>query len=117
MAIQVNCTTIDFFHPWPEDALTEVATKFLEETKLGGEGEDSEGQKAKVARVFAAAHQEVTVSSSRMLFELKRHNYVTPTNYLELVKSYREPVGLQIGAPATFKSYEDFFSKKMRKKI
>ena len=27
------------------------------------------------------------------------------------------PVGLQIGAPATFKSYEDFFSKKMRKKI
>ena len=27
------------------------------------------------------------------------------------------PVGLQIGAPATIKSYEDFFSKKMRKKI
>ena len=25
-----------------------------------------------------------------MLSELKRHNYVTPTNYLELVKSYRE---------------------------
>ena len=28
-----------------------------------------------------------------------------------------KPVGLQIGAPATIKSYEDFFSKKMRKKI
>jgi len=27
------------------------------------------------------------------------------------------PVGLQIGAPATIKSYEDFFSKNMRKKI
>ena len=27
------------------------------------------------------------------------------------------PVGLQIVAPATIKSYEDFFSKKMRKKI
>ena len=28
-----------------------------------------------------------------------------------------QPVGLQIGAPATIKSYEDFFSKKMRKKV
>ena len=27
------------------------------------------------------------------------------------------PVGLQIVSPATIKSYEDFFSKKMRKKI
>ena len=27
------------------------------------------------------------------------------------------PVGLQIVAPATFKSYEDYFSKKRRKKI
>ena len=28
-----------------------------------------------------------------------------------------KPVGLQIGAPATIKSYEDFFPKKMRRKI
>ena len=27
--------------------------------------------------------------SKRMLFELKRHNYVTPTNYLELVTGYK----------------------------
>jgi dynein heavy chain, axonemal len=25
----VNCTVIDWFHPWPEDALLSVASKFL----------------------------------------------------------------------------------------
>ena len=25
----VNCTVIDWFHPWPEDALLSVANKFL----------------------------------------------------------------------------------------
>ena len=29
----------------------------------------------------------------------------------------RTPVGLQIAAPAIFKSYEDFFSKNTRKQI
>ena len=35
-----------------------------------------------------------------------------------VVARLRKPrVGLQIGTPATFKSFVDFFSKKMRKKI
>ena len=33
------------------------------------------------------------------------------------MQSWVGVVGLQIGAPATIKSYEDFFSKKMRKEI
>lgn len=31
-------------------------------------------------------HTSVVVASDRMLVELKRYNYVTPTNFLELVK-------------------------------
>jgi len=31
----VNCTTIDWFHKWPMDALQEVAMKFLQDSKLG----------------------------------------------------------------------------------
>lgn len=86
----VNCTTIDFFHPWPADALTEVAARFLADTKLG-HGEQAEiALKKKIGRVFAFTHESVSRASEKMLFELKRHNYVTPTNYLELVKSYRE---------------------------
>lgn len=30
----VNCTVIDWFHPWPEDALLSVAAKFLEDVEM-----------------------------------------------------------------------------------
>ena len=42
-----------------------------------------------VASVFVTAHRSVVEMSERMLFEMKRHNYVTPTNYLELVTGYK----------------------------
>ena len=31
----VNCTTIDWFSEWPQDALLEVAEKYLESMELG----------------------------------------------------------------------------------
>lgn len=40
-------------------------------------------------QVFVTAHQSVADVSKQMLQELKRHNYVTPTNYLETVRGYR----------------------------
>ena len=43
----------------------------------------------RISSVFADMHLSVITASSRMLLELKRYNYVTPTNYLELVKGYR----------------------------
>ena len=45
--------------------------------------------KTNVASVFATMHQSVAEISKKMLFEMKRHNYVTPTNYLELVTGYK----------------------------
>lgn len=33
----VNCTTIDWFSEWPQDALLEVAEKYLETMDLGDE--------------------------------------------------------------------------------
>ncbi|GBG32973.1 Dynein heavy chain 2, axonemal [Hondaea fermentalgiana] len=88
----VNCTTIDYFHPWPADALTEVAARFLADSKLGHGEKEEVVLKRRIGRVFAFTHESVTKASEKMLLELKRHNYVTPTNYLELVKSYRELV-------------------------
>ena len=39
--------------------------------------------------MFMIMHRSVSTFSKRMLEELKRHNYVTPTNYLELVSGYK----------------------------
>ncbi|TMS02286.1 Dynein heavy chain 2, axonemal [Larimichthys crocea] len=44
----------------------------------------------KVASIFVTTHQSVAQVSQRMKLELRRHNYVTPTNYLELVSGYKK---------------------------
>lgn len=80
----VNCTTIDWFSEWPQDALLEVGEKYLEHIDVG----DDELKPA-VAEVFVVVHRSVVEMSNRMLLEVKRHNYVTPTNYLELVSGYQ----------------------------
>ena len=80
----VNNTTIDKFFDWPEVALNEVAVSFLDEVDISGEG-----LKGKLAAVFAHAHEDVLTASSKILKQLRRNIYVTPTSYLELVKSYR----------------------------
>ncbi|KAJ3206517.1 Dynein heavy chain 2, axonemal [Entophlyctis luteolus] len=69
----------------PEDALQEVALKYLEDVDLG-----TDSAKKAVSNVFVSVHMSVVEMSKRMLSELKRINYVTPTNYLELVTGYRE---------------------------
>ncbi|KAI9356982.1 dynein heavy chain and region D6 of dynein motor-domain-containing protein [Zopfochytrium polystomum] len=81
----INCTTIDWFAEWPNDALNEVAQKYLEEVDLG-----SDAIKKGIVQTFVHVHQSVVEISKKMIQELKRYNYVTPTNYLELVTGYRE---------------------------
>lgn len=83
----VSCTTIDWFSEWPADALKEVALKFLEEVQI------DEAHLAGVSSVFATTQQSVLAESRSMLARLGRHNYVTPTNYLELVKGYCKLLG------------------------
>lgn len=42
-----------------------------------------------VSAVFATIHDSVAQCSKLMAAEMKRYNYVTPTNYLELVTGYK----------------------------
>jgi len=78
----VNCTTINWFLPWPTEALMEVALKFVREGDLQEEYQD------KVANVFGRSHAMVAEYSQKLFAEQQRMNYVTPTNYLELVQGY-----------------------------
>ncbi|KAI5104428.1 dynein heavy chain 2, axonemal isoform X1 [Silurus meridionalis] len=82
----VNCTTIDWFSDWPQDALLDVAERYLDGLTLGNE----EVIQKKVSCIFVTMHQSVVQYSQRMKLELRRHNYVTPTNYLELVSGYKK---------------------------
>ncbi|XP_059163826.1 dynein axonemal heavy chain 12-like isoform X1 [Physella acuta] len=79
----INCCTIDWFQAWPDDALMRVANKFLEEADI----EDRE--KVEVVNICKSFHQSVRELSERFLQELGRHNYVTPTSYLELINSFK----------------------------
>uniref|UniRef100_A0A8C4Z8H0 Dynein, axonemal, heavy chain 2 n=1 Tax=Gadus morhua TaxID=8049 RepID=A0A8C4Z8H0_GADMO len=82
----VNCSTIDWFCEWPREALLEVAERYLDALDLG----TVESIHTRVASVFVTMHQSVATFSHRMRAELRRHNYVTPTNYLELVSGYKK---------------------------
>ena len=87
----VNCTTIDWFTEWPRDALLEVAERYLEKIELDPATKEPakvEELQKNAASVFVMMHQSVVEYSKKMLLEMKRHNYVTPTNYLELVTGY-----------------------------
>eukprot|EP00002_Diphylleia_rotans_P022931 TRINITY_DN4501_c0_g1_i3.p1 TRINITY_DN4501_c0_g1~~TRINITY_DN4501_c0_g1_i3.p1 ORF type:complete len:4513 (-),score=1142.54 TRINITY_DN4501_c0_g1_i3:360-11993(-) len=80
----VNCTTMDWFSEWPKEALKEVALKSFEDIDLG-----SPQVREAVSTICGEIHHSVIHTSHQMLAELSRHNYVTPTNYLELVSGYK----------------------------
>ncbi|XP_058027873.1 dynein axonemal heavy chain 12 [Ahaetulla prasina] len=79
----INCCTIDWFQPWPEDALERVAVKFLEKLEL------TENERTEVVPICKYFHTSVLSLSERFLNQLGRHNYVTPTSYLELIGSFQ----------------------------
>ncbi|KAK6177269.1 hypothetical protein SNE40_015399 [Patella caerulea] len=79
----INCCTIDWFQPWPEDALERVANKFLEDADI----EDQE--KKESVHMCKYFHQSTRILSEKFLEELGRHNYVTPTSYLELIYAFK----------------------------
>ncbi|KAI4553815.1 hypothetical protein MJT46_015995 [Ovis ammon polii x Ovis aries] len=80
----INCCTIDWFQPWPEDALERVAVKFLETLEL------TDVERREIVPICKHFHTSIMELSERFLQELGRHNYVTATSYLELIASFRQ---------------------------
>ncbi|XP_048589777.1 dynein axonemal heavy chain 3-like isoform X2 [Nematostella vectensis] len=79
----INCCTIDWFQAWPEDALEMVANKFLDEVEMSRE------VRQECVSMCKHFHQSVRSISERYFAILRRHNYVTPTSYLELIKTFK----------------------------
>lgn len=80
----VNCTSIDWFHEWPEAALISVSRRFISENEfLPEELKDS------VSQFLAFVHTSVNEASSQYLQHEKRYNYTTPKSFLEQINLYQ----------------------------
>jgi dynein heavy chain len=81
-----NCCTIDWFSEWPDEALQHVAMAALtdesNDLKLGD-------QVSSCVTFFKQVHQSVATASVDFLNTARRHNYVTPTSYLEVLATYQ----------------------------
>ncbi|NWW98330.1 DYH17 protein, partial [Caloenas nicobarica] len=80
----VNCTAIDWFHEWPEDALVSVSSRFLEET-----GDIEPEVKVSISQFMAHVHTSVKEMSKMYLSMERRYNYTTPKTFLEQIKLYQ----------------------------
>uniref|UniRef100_A0A8C7PT98 Dynein axonemal heavy chain 7 n=1 Tax=Oncorhynchus mykiss TaxID=8022 RepID=A0A8C7PT98_ONCMY len=79
----INCCTIDWFQSWPEDALQAVASRFLEDIEMTDES------RMGCINMCKSFHTSTIELSACFLSELQRHNYVTPTSYLELISTFK----------------------------
>ncbi|KAJ8945230.1 hypothetical protein NQ318_011210 [Aromia moschata] len=79
----VNCTSIDWFHEWPEEALRSVSKRFLAEIEvLPKEITES------VSDFMSFVHSTVNELSQVYLLNEKRYNYTTPKSFLEQIDLY-----------------------------
>ncbi|XP_042639137.1 dynein axonemal heavy chain 3 [Orycteropus afer afer] len=79
----INCCTIDWFQSWPTDALELVANKFLEDVEL------DDNIRTEVVSMCKYFQESVRNLSLDYYNTLRRHNYVTPTSYLELILTFK----------------------------
>jgi dynein heavy chain len=77
----VNCTTIDWFLPWPNDALSSVAHHFLEDVELP--------ERDGIVDICVDMQVRARGLTAKYLEEYRRYYYVTPTSYLELIKTFK----------------------------
>ncbi|GCB81504.1 hypothetical protein scyTo_0023293, partial [Scyliorhinus torazame] len=79
----VNNTGIDWFLPWPRQALLAVAQSFLGKNPMI----PTEHFENVIDHVVMV-HGSVEVYSLLFLQKLRRSNYVTPKNYLDFIATY-----------------------------
>merc|ERR1719440_867121 len=73
----VNNCTIDWFLPWPAEALYSVAKQKIEAADLALPNQEA------VLSMFKVCHQSVEDCAKKFLVETRRPVYITPTSYLE----------------------------------
>jgi dynein heavy chain len=80
----VSCTNIDWYLSWPEEALNSVAKFYLEGTK-----EIEKSMFDNIINICVDMQNRVIDYSNKYYQELRRHNYVTPMSFIELLNIFK----------------------------
>jgi len=80
----INCSVIDWFQPWPETALFDVAKRFLDDVDLG-----TQQSKDAITKFMPYSFGRVNEASVEYMTTQKRYNYTTPKSFLELIYLYK----------------------------
>jgi len=89
----INCTSIDWFHAWPRDALVGVAQRFLAKIEF-----PTEEIRDAIAEHMANVHLSIDDANTEFRVQERRYNYTTPTSFLELISFYEKLLGEKQGA-------------------
>ena len=81
-----NECTIDWFLPWPEEALVSVAETFIKGFK---ELDTTSENKVELMKHMGNVHLMVTDVCDRYYQKMRRQVYVTPKSYLSYLESYK----------------------------
>jgi len=100
----INCCTIDWYLPWPEEALKSVAER---DFRLSQDELQIQNQVEVLAEACCKLHSTVKTMSDAFYDELRRKTYTTPTSYLDLVKTFKELLSQQQRIiPTAIQKYE-----------
>ncbi|XP_052595155.1 dynein axonemal heavy chain 11 isoform X2 [Peromyscus californicus insignis] len=80
----VNCTAIDWFHTWPQEALVSVSRSFIEEI----EGIEPQ-HKDSIGLFMAHVHTSVREMSACFYQNERRYSYTTPKSFLEQISLFK----------------------------
>lgn len=89
----ISCTSINWFHEWPKDALISVAQRFLEDVDNISRPETKEN----LAHHMAEVHLSVGRASVEYLKQERRFNYTTPKSFLELIDFFKSLLAVRHG--------------------
>ncbi|PHJ15603.1 dynein heavy chain family protein, partial [Cystoisospora suis] len=106
----VNCTIIDWFQPWPAEALHSVSQRFLAELPLG----EDESVRQAVVDFMPYAFYSVNEAAQDYLENERRYAYITPKTFIESIKLYGSMLQEKIEA---LKSKSDRLSSGLQKLI
>ena len=81
----INGCTIDWFLPWPVEALTAVSSKFITDFKI----ECTDEVKAKLIEMMATVHTSVSDACETYYNKFRKRRYVTPKSYLSFIAGYK----------------------------